>query len=53
MGGMLEGVGVPGGGGQKENKWDNSKSIISKIYLIEKKEKNVPIVPVSSENIRG
>ena len=32
--GVLEGMGIPGGGEQKEKTWDNSNSIINKIYLI-------------------
>ena len=33
-GGLLEGMGVSGGGGQRgENKCDNYNSIINKIYL--------------------
>ena len=34
---MLEVMGVLGGGGKGENKWDNSNSIINKIYF-----KNMP-----------
>ena len=30
---MLEGIGVPGRGGQRRKKWDNCNSIINKIYL--------------------
>ena len=30
-GGLLEGMGVPGGGGQRKN-WENYNSIINTIY---------------------
>ena len=32
-GGLLEGKGVPGGGGQRGKYWDNCNSIINKTYL--------------------
>ena len=49
-------AGGSGGTGQRgaKGKQDNCNSIINKMYLIKKQEKgkNVPIVPVSSENTR-
>ena len=33
--GLLEGVRVPGGGGQRGKNWDNCNSIINEIYIFE------------------